>query len=103
MLRFLWEGAATLFEGATLADCTTAIWRRQQSQNSLDVSSRQVCLLVGNSRRASTYAVNYFMTKYLGVRWIGPGALGELVPLQPAWQLESPIDDLQSPDYAHRD
>jgi len=63
---------------------------------------REVCLLVANEEKAYDFPAYYFLTKYMGVEWVGPDPLGEILTPQPDWTMPERIDELQEPDYEHR-
>ena len=64
--------------------------------------NREVCLLVANERKALDFPAYYFLTKFMGVEWVGPGDLGEVVTPQPGWQMPAKIDVVEDPSYEHR-
>lgn len=66
------------------------------------LEGREVCLLVANDPRACDFPVYHFLTRYMGVEWVGPDPLGEVLTPQPDWRMPERIDDLQNPDYEHR-
>ena len=63
---------------------------------------RDVCLLVARDEQACDLAAYYFLTRFLGVEWVGPGELGEVLTKQPDWRMPAAIDVVESPDYEHR-
>ena len=58
--------------------------------------------LAGADDAGVEFAVYTFLEKYLGVRWLWPGELGEVVPRQSTLTLGA-IDDAQVPDFVWRD
>ncbi|OGG46160.1 MAG: hypothetical protein A3F84_26130 [Candidatus Handelsmanbacteria bacterium RIFCSPLOWO2_12_FULL_64_10] len=66
------------------------------------LKGREVCLLIANDEKACDFPVYHFLTRYMGVEWVGPDPLGEVLTLQPGWRIPERIDDLQNPDFEHR-
>jgi hypothetical protein len=66
------------------------------------LDGREVCLLLANDEKACDLPVYYFLTKYMGVNWVGPDPLGEVLTPQPEWKMRDQIDDLENPDYEQR-
>ena len=58
-------------------------------------------LLSGGSERSVLYAVYTFLQKYLGVRWLWPGASGEFMPRKERWTLPE-IDFSYQPPIKYR-
>jgi len=58
--------------------------------------------LVGKDDMGTQFAVYSFLEKYLGVRWLWPGELGEVVPKMETIEV-GPIDDTEEPDFKWRD
>lgn len=58
-------------------------------------------MLTGFDDRGVEFSVYTFLEKYLGVRWLWPGELGEVVPSAPTLSIGD-IDDTQSPDFLWR-
>ncbi len=58
-------------------------------------------VLAGKDEAGARFAVYHFLEKYLGVRWLWPGSLGEVVPQARSIAL-SPIDEKQQPDFKWR-
>jgi hypothetical protein len=71
-------------------------------QYPVEIDGRQVCLLLANDEKACDLPLYYFLTKYMGVNWVGPDPLGEVLMPQPAWKMPDRIDDLENPDYEQR-
>ncbi len=63
---------------------------------------RKVCLIVSHDSHGYDFPVYYFLTKYVGVHWVGPGEVGEVVPLNPGWKMPDKIADLESPHFEMR-
>jgi len=57
--------------------------------------------LVGKDDAGTEFAVYEFLEKYLGIRWLWPGELGEVVPQHKTIAVGQ-IDDTQEPDYKWR-
>ena len=66
------------------------------------VDGRDVCLLVSRDQQGYMFPVYYFLRTYMGVDWIGPAPVGQIVSSQPDWQLPEGIDVQEDPDYEHR-
>ncbi len=60
-----------------------------------------VLSLAGSDDAGTGFAVYEFLEKYLGVRWLWPGELGEVVP-EHKTIVVGRIDDTQQPDYKWR-
>jgi hypothetical protein len=58
-------------------------------------------LLTGYDEAGIEFAVYTFLEKYLGVRWLWPGELGEVVPSKGTLTIGI-IDDIQRPDFLWR-
>lgn len=58
--------------------------------------------LVGKDDAGTQFAVYSFLEKYLGIRWLWPGELGEVVP-QMETIVVGRIDDTEEPDFKWRD
>jgi hypothetical protein len=58
-------------------------------------------ILAGGDDSATQFAVYTFLEKYLGVRWLWPGELGEVVPRNRSVAV-GPIDEIQKPDFTWR-
>jgi hypothetical protein len=71
-------------------------------QYPVQLDGRDVCLLMAQDREASDFPCYYFLTKYMGVDWVGPNPTDEVLALQPDWKMPDRIDDLQNPDYEER-
>jgi len=63
---------------------------------------KTVCLMASRDNYAYDFPVYYFLNKYLGVDWVGPGKLGEVIPVAKSWKMPKKIDITQSPDYIQR-
>jgi len=61
-----------------------------------------VLSIVGKDGDGTVFAVYEFLEKYLGIRWLWPGKLGEVTPRRDRIELES-IDITQEPDFIWRD
>jgi len=60
-------------------------------------------LIIAGRTPVGTYnGVNYFLRKYVGVQWLFPGALGEIVPKKTSISIPAELDDKQEPDYFQR-
>jgi len=59
-------------------------------------------ILLGQDETGTLFAVYTFLEKYLGVRWLWPGELGEVVP-QMKDVVVGPIDESEQPDFRWRD
>jgi hypothetical protein len=58
-------------------------------------------ILLGGDDSATQFAVYTFLEKYLGVRWLWPGQLGEVVPRSRSVAVGA-IDEIQQPDFKWR-
>lgn len=58
-------------------------------------------MLTGFDDAGVEFAVYTFLEKYLGVRWLWPGELGEVVPFKTFLSVGD-IDDMQKPDFVWR-
>jgi len=65
-------------------------------------TSDNVLSLVGKDDAGTQFAVYSFLEKYLGVRWLWPGELGEVVPQKKTIKVGQ-IDDTDQPDFKWRD
>jgi len=63
---------------------------------------RTVCLLASHDAHAADYPAYWFLTKYLDVHWVGPGALGEVIPRNRDWRMPPRIDVLEAPQFEMR-
>jgi hypothetical protein len=61
----------------------------------------KVASLVGVDDDGTQYAVYAFLEKHLGIRWLWPGQLGEVVPKMPTIAVGQ-IDETQKPDFVWR-
>ena len=66
------------------------------------VDGKEVALLCGNDHLAYAFPVYYFLRTYMNVEWVGPEAIGEIVPSNASWTMPASIDVLREPDYDHR-
>jgi hypothetical protein len=66
------------------------------------LDGKKVCLIVSHDSHGYDLAVYYFLTKYVGVHWVGPGEIGEVVPVNPGWKMPEKISELQNPDFEMR-
>jgi hypothetical protein len=57
--------------------------------------------LLGNDDAGTAFAVCTFLERYLGVRWLWPGQLGEVVPETKTIAIPA-IDDREAPDFTWR-
>ena len=59
-------------------------------------------LIIAGRTPVGTYnGVNYFLREYVGVQWLFPGELGEIVPKKTSTSIPAELDDKQEPDYFH--
>lgn len=67
-----------------------------------EIDGRKVCLLAAHDGLGYDFPVYYFLREFMGVHWVGPGELGEVIPENPAWTLPESINVLENPDFEHR-
>ncbi len=63
---------------------------------------REVCMLVAHDRFGCDYPVYAFLTRFMGVNWVGPGELGVVWAKQPEWELPARISVVENPDFEMR-
>lgn len=66
------------------------------------IDGRKVCLLVAHDSKGYDFPVYEFLRRFMGVEWVGPGELGEIVPENPDWRLPDQITVLENPDFEMR-
>jgi hypothetical protein len=67
-----------------------------------EVDGKRVCALVAHDAFAYDFAPYYFLTRFAGMNWVGPGELGLVYDVKPDWSLPESIDVLQDPSFEHR-
>jgi len=65
-------------------------------------TSGNILSLAGKDDAGTQFAVYSFLEKYLGIRWLWPGELGEVVPQLKTIEVGQ-IDDTEEPDFKWRD
>lgn len=66
------------------------------------LDGKTVCLLLAHDAHGYDFPVYYFLRLFMGVDWVGPGELGQVVPSIPDWRMPESIDILENPDFEHR-
>lgn len=66
------------------------------------LDGKNVCLLVSHDSYGYDYPVYYFLRRYMGVDWLGPGEAGEVIPKNPQWKLPQQIEISENPDFEMR-
>ena len=56
-------------------------------------------VISGRTPLGTYYGVNYFLREYVGVNWLFPGKLGEIVPRKEAVSMPAVLNDKQEPDF----
>ena len=59
-------------------------------------------IIAGRTPYGTYLGVNYFLRAYVGVQWLFPGKLGEVVPRKPEISIPAELDDKQEPDFIKR-
>jgi len=68
-----------------------------------DPAGRPALWIAGPGSAGTTFAVNYFLNNYAGVRWVMPGEVGEIVPERETIELPERIDLVHpGPDFRLR-
>ena len=60
-------------------------------------------IIAGRTPVGTSSGVNYFLRRYVGVQWLFPGELGEIVPKRTNIAIPAELDDKQEPDYLQRE
>jgi hypothetical protein len=63
---------------------------------------KTVCLLLAHDAHGYDFPVYYFLRRFMGVDWVGPGELGQVVPAAADWQMPTQIAVRENPDFEHR-
>jgi Domain of unknown function (DUF4838) len=66
------------------------------------LNGKKVCLLVSHDKKGYDYPVYYFLNRFMGVDWVGPGEIGKVIPKNPGWKMPEQIDILENPDFEMR-
>ena len=56
-------------------------------------------VISGRTPQGTYYGVNYFLREYVGVNWLFPGKLGEIVPRKETVSIPAVLEDKQEPDF----
>ncbi|MBM4048799.1 MAG: DUF4838 domain-containing protein, partial [Planctomycetes bacterium] len=71
-------------------------------QYPVKLDGQDVCLLLAHDEQGYDYPVYHFLTKFMGVHWVGPGELGVVWTKRPGWAMPAKIDLVMNPDFEMR-
>lgn len=63
------------------------------------VDGKTACVLVSHDELGYDYPAYYFLTRFMGVEWVGPGEIGKVIPENPAWTMPANISLVEEPDF----